>query len=65
MANCNKCKNQFYSKECPHCKRIEWEKNLNKNNKIDGSEYNPKAMQEMKRKRQEKQINLNQTMQNS
>ena len=33
MANCEKCGNTYYSKECPHCKRITWERNLNKNNK--------------------------------
>lgn len=29
MATCQKCGNQFYSKECPYCKEIEWKKNNN------------------------------------
>jgi len=28
---CEKCENIFYSKECPNCKKIAWEKNLNNN----------------------------------
>ena len=34
MAVCKKCKNKYYSKECPHCKKIEWKNKINKNNKI-------------------------------
>ncbi len=33
MATCKNCGNTYYSKECPHCKRIAWEQTLNKNNK--------------------------------
>lgn len=39
MAKCEKCGNQYYSKECPYCKEIAWRKsqginktvNINKN----------------------------------
>ena len=33
MATCEKCGNKYYSKECPHCKKIAWEKSINQNNK--------------------------------
>jgi uncharacterized RDD family membrane protein YckC len=31
MATCIKCGNNYYSKECPHCKAERWKNNLNKN----------------------------------
>ena len=39
MATCEKCGNTYYSRECGNCKRLEYEENLNRNNKIDGNKY--------------------------
>ena len=43
MAKCKICGNDFYSKECPHCKKIEWQKSLNENSTIDSTKYNNQA----------------------
>ena len=44
MSICTICQKSYYSKSCPHCEETNWKDNLNKNNKVDGSKYNPRKI---------------------
>lgn len=58
MAKCTICNNQFYSKECPHCKKTAWENKININNEIDSSKYKPRKNINTKIKNKSKNIAL-------
>lgn len=52
MATCEKCGNKYYSKECNHCKKTEYIKTINQNNKVDYDKYRENILQRKQEKKE-------------
>ena len=52
MAICEKCKKEYWTRECNHCKKAEYIKIINQNNKVDYEKYRENLQQKKQEKKE-------------